>query len=109
MCKGRLRPRTLVSYSCLLYTSLGLRPHHRGRLQLDLVFPNRTGCLPRHDVNTQKRPCSGSAERGRSVSKIQQGPRLALAATPEGVLLFGVLLWCEEESCARGGCGPAPL
>ncbi len=86
-----------------------LHHHHRGRLQLDPLLPDRTGCLPRHDVNTQKRPCSGNAERGRSVSQIQQGPRLALAATPEGVLLFGVLLWCEEESCARGGCGPAPL
>ena len=78
-----------------------LHHHHRGRLQLDPLLPDRTGCLPRHDVNTQKRPCSGSAERGRSVSQIQQGPRLALAATPEGALLFGVLLWCEEESCAR--------
>ena len=40
-----------------------LHHHHRGRLQLDPLLPDRTGCLPRHDVNTQKRPCSGNAER----------------------------------------------
>ncbi|MFQ7013406.1 MAG: magnesium transporter [Faecalibacterium sp.] len=86
-----------------------LHHHHRGRLQLDPLLPDRTGCLPRHDVNTQKRPCSGSAERGRSVSQRQQGPRLAACGDARGVLLFGVLLWCEEESCARVRLRPRTL
>ena len=41
-------------------------------------------------------------------SRIETETPSSACGTLEGSL-FGVLLWCEEESCVRRGCGPASL
>ena len=87
-----------------------LHHHHRGCLQPDPLFPDRTGRLPQYDVTIQNAPAQ-DPERGRSAFRPQDAtrPLPALAATRKGDLSFGVLLWCEEESCARGRLRPRPL